>query len=351
MLALSFQHAFACVALTILFLQGLRPLAMKVGLMDFPGGRKTHLSATPLVGGLGIFSGVLLVSFSLPALLAQFAPLLTLSALVLFIGTIDDIKDLKPVVRMTGHSLIALSMAIVAENQIASFGNILYFGAIELGLLAIPVTVFATVGVINAVNMSDGVDGLSGGFMVVALGSVCVMALAGGNLALASFIALLVCSLMAFLSMNFRSPWRRKALIYLGDAGSTMLGFMLAWLLIEASQGSQALFPPVYALWFLAIPLFDTVNLLLKRPMQGESPFRAGTDHLHHILLNRGFSGGEVVFILLSISFLFALAGMLGIYYQASEAFMFELFISLFILYFLGVDRLKGKQARRSNTY
>lgn len=343
-------YFLACFAITLAALSGLRPVAAKIGLLDLPGGRKTHISATPLVGGLGIFVGVLLISLALPALLAEFASLLTLSALVLFIGTIDDIKDLKPAVRMTGHTLVALSMAVVAENQISSFGNILYFGSIEMELLAIPVTVFATVGVINAVNMSDGVDGLSGGFMVVSFGSVGVMALAGGNFGIASFVSLLLCSILAFLTLNFRRPWKRKALIYLGDAGSTMLGFMLAWLLIEASQGTQPLFAPVYALWFLAIPLFDTVNLLFKRPIRGESPFRPGTDHLHHALLSRGFSNGEVVFILLTLSFLFALAGMLGIYYEASQSFMFQLFISLFVVYFLTADKLPAKHAA-SNTY
>lgn len=340
----------ACFALTLLTLNGLRPVAGTIGLLDFPGGRKTHLSATPLVGGLGIFTSLLLVVFTLPALLAEFASLLTLSAFILFIGTIDDIKDLKPNVRLTGHCLVALSMAVVAGNQIISFGNIIYVGPVDMGILAIPVTVFATVGVINAINMSDGIDGLSGGFMVITLGSLGVMALAGGSTSIASFIALLICSILAFLTMNFRRPWKGRALVYLGDSGSTMLGFMLAWLLIDGSQGTEPLFQPVYALWFMAIPLFDTVNLLFKRPLRGQSPFQPGTDHIHHLLLSRGFSTAEVVLILLALSLLFALAGMLGIYYEASEAFMFQLFISLFILYFLGIDRLAVKQVR-SNTY
>ncbi len=336
-------YLIACFTLTLAVLNGLRPLATKVSLLDFPGGRKTHDSATPLVGGIGIFIGVLLISLALPSLLAEFAPLLLLSALVLFIGTVDDIKDLQPAVRMGGHSLVALSMAVVAENQIASFGNILYIGNIETSVLAIPITVFATIGVINAINMSDGVDGLSGGFMVIALGSVGVTALAGSNFGMASFISLLICSILAFLAMNFRRPWKRKALVYLGDAGSTMLGFILAWLLIEGSQGDERLFAPVYALWFIAIPLFDTVNLLFKRPLRGLSPFKPGTDHVHHALVSRGFSTGEIVFILLALSFLFAMAGMMGIYYEASEGFMFQLFISIFVVYLLTIDSLAAR--------
>ena len=114
--------------------------------------------------------------------------------------------------------------------------------------------------------------------------------------------------------------------MYLGDAGSTMLGFILAWTLIQASQPLEPLFAPVYALWFLAIPLFDKVNLLFKRPLRGKSPFRPGTDHVQHALLSRGYSAGGVVSILLALSLLFALVGMLSIYYKASQGFMFQLF-------------------------
>ena len=335
---------------TGLAISSLRPIAGRVGLLDLPGGRKTHINATPLVGGLGIFAGLLLSSLSVPQMLAEFSPLLILAALVLFIGVIDDIKDLKPSVRMTSHSLVALAMTVIADVEIVSFGDIIYIGEFSMGLFSVPVTVFATVGVINAINMSDGVDGLSGGLVLVSLTSLLILALAGGNFSLVNFLLLLICCVLSFLSLNFRRPWKRKALVYLGDAGSTMLGFMLAWLLIEASQGTEALFQPVYGLWFLAIPLFDAVNLLLKRPLRGDSPFRPGTDHLHHVLLSRGFSGGEVVFIILTISFLFALAGMLGFYYCANEAFMFQIFISLFILYFLTIDRLSVKQVP-PNTY
>lgn len=339
-------YLIACFAITLTALYVLRAVASNIGLLDFPGGHKTHFSATPLAGGLGIFTGLLLISLSLPPVLAEFAPLLTLSALVLIIGTIDDIKVLKPSVRMTGHVLIALFMAVVAEVQLRSIGNILYFGDIETGWLAIPLTIFATIGVINAINMSDGIDGLSGGLVLVALGSVTVLALAGGAFLLTSFLTLIICSVLAFLSMNFRRPWNKKALVFLGDAGSTMLGFIIAWLFIEYSQGREALFAPVHALWFVAIPLVDTVNLLFKRPMQGRSPFEADNDHLHHNLLSRGFSVSQVVLILLTASVLFASVGVIGYFYEISESFLFLLFLVLFLLYFLSEQRIAKVQPK-----
>lgn len=337
--------------LTGVTLYGLRPVAIRVGLVDIPGGRKTHITATPLVGGLGIFLGMLIMSILIPGALSQFGPFLSLSALVLFIGTVDDAKELTAAARMTGHTLVALVMAVVADIQLQSLGDIFYTGPITLGVLAIPFTVFATVGVINAINMSDGIDGLSGGLVIVALGFIAVLALAAGDFAKTSFITMMICSALAFLTLNFRRPWHRKALVYLGDAGSTMLGFMLAWLLIDSTQGETALFSPVYALWFMAIPLFDTVTLLIKRPLAGISPFTPGTDHLHHHLVKRGLRVEWVVLLLTSSAIFLGIVGLLGIYFEASESFMFQLFLSLFVFYFLLSDKLKPADTAGSRNY
>lgn len=325
---------------TALALTTLRPVAVRVGLVDIPGGRKTHIGATPLVGGLGIFAGLTAVTILSADILAVYAPLLSLSALIVFVGVIDDVRDLKVSVRMIGHILVALAMAIVAEVQLNSFGNLFFGESVELGVLTIPVTVFATVGVINAINMSDGIDGLTGSLVIISLTCIAVIAMQHGDITKASFIALLCCCVFAYLTMNFRRPWNRKALIYLGDAGSTLLGFILAWLLIDSSQGPAAIFPPVLALWFLAIPLFDTVNLLIKRPLRGLSPFKPGVDHLHHLLLRRGFTVPQVVLILSVSALLFAGIGLGAYFWQASDSVMFQLFLGLFLLYFLFCDRL-----------
>lgn len=318
----------------------LKPVAVRIGLVDIPGGRKTHADATPLVGGLGIFLGILAMAIVTPGMLASYAPFLSLSALILFIGTVDDAKELTPHVRMTGHALVALAMAVVAEVQLNSLGELVPGIPLQLGVLAIPITIFATVGVINAINMADGIDGLSGGLVIVALGFIALMALGGGDLNLANFCVVGICTIMAFLTLNFRRPFKLKALVYLGDAGSTMLGFMLAWLLIDSSQRAEPIFAPVYALWFLAVPLFDTVNLLIKRPLRGISPFTPGTDHLHHNLMQRGLKVEQVVALLLLVALIMGGVGLLSIRLGASQSLMFQLFIALFAIYFLFSDRI-----------
>lgn len=333
------SYIITCISLLVL-----KPIAARVGLVDtpVPGERKAHVNATPLVGGLGIFIGILCISVITQGTLAEFSSLLSLSALVLFIGTVDDAKELTVLARTIGHGLIALVMAVVAGVQLSSLGNLLTFGEISLGILSIPVTIFATLGVINAINMSDGIDGLSGALLIVALGFVGVLAFGNGHSVATSFIAIIIFSIAAFLSFNFRRPLRKKAAVYLGDAGSTMLGFMLAWLMISESQGASASFPPVYALWFLAVPLFDTVNLLIKRPFRGNSPFDPAADHLHHNLLSRGFSVEQVVLLITALALSLGGIGLVGFTLGASEPFMFFLYIGSFVVYYWVSDRVKA---------
>lgn len=318
-----------------------------MGLIDFPGGRKQHLAPTPLVGGLGIYFGTMSISLFNPVVLAHYSAMLAISALVLFIGIFDDARELKASIRMGVHAFAAWLMVVVAGNQLISFGDIVGLGVIELGLLSIPLTMFATVGVINAINMTDGIDGLSGGLVFIALFFLCIVAFDNSSLAILQFSTLLMCSLLAFLIMNFRLPWKQTAMIYLGDAGSTLLGFMLTWLIIDATQGGNAIMSPVYALWFLAIPLIDTVSLLIKRPFKGKSPFSADTDHLHHRLLKAGYSHEQTVIgMYLAGAFLGSL-GLMGYLFNASESLMFFGFMTIFVVY-MNWSRLLQKYHQRA---
>lgn len=330
---MTFMSLLGTFVLTSLSLFALKPVARRVGLLDFPGGRKQHLTPTPLVGGLGIYVGTLCISLVTPVVLAQYSALLAISALVLFVGIYDDARQLKASVRIGAHAFAAWLMAVVAGNQLLSLGNIVGLGTVELGVLAIPLTMFATVGVINAVNMTDGIDGLSGGLVFIALFYLGIVAFYAGNIALLEFATLLICALLAFLMLNFRLPWKRSAMVYLGDGGSTLLGFMLTWLVIDATQGSDTMMSPVYALWFLAIPLIDTVSLLIKRPFRGQSPFSAGTDHLHHRLVRAGYSHEQTVVGLYFAGTLMGAIGLMGYLFNASESWMFFVFMIIFVVY------------------
>ncbi|ALO46437.1 undecaprenyl/decaprenyl-phosphate alpha-N-acetylglucosaminyl 1-phosphate transferase [Pseudohongiella spirulinae] len=329
-------------AVTCFALLALRPLASRVGLIDIPGGRKTHQTPTPMIGGLGIYLGTLAICMLSPVLMNDYLILLAISGLVLFVGVLDDLFDIRASLRMSMHAVAAWVMAVSAGIQIRSFGDILFLGPVELGLLAVPVTLFATVGVINAVNMSDGLDGLSGGLVVIALVMLSIAALSSGQSSILSFSQILIVSLLAFLAFNFRLLWKKSALVYLGDAGSTLLGFILAWLVIAASQGENAFIAPVTALWFLAVPLIDTVSLLIRRPLQGRSPFSPGRDHLHHRLLNAGFNVKQTVLMMHGAAIVFGLIGLAGHFAALPDGMMFTGFLALFAIYMFVSRRLLG---------
>jgi UDP-GlcNAc:undecaprenyl-phosphate/decaprenyl-phosphate GlcNAc-1-phosphate transferase len=326
---------FSSFFVTTASLFALKPVARKVGLLDHPGGRKTHANPTPLIGGLGIYLGIFIITYFNPTVFNHYSLMLGISAFVLFIGMVDDYQHQSVWIRMGSQAIAASLMYFAANIQLTSFGDILFIGDISIGFLSYPLTVIATVGVINAVNMSDGVDGLSGGMVAIALSFLGVIAWQEGNTTLLAFIAILLSALLAFLALNFRLPWKKTAMVYLGDSGSTFLGFVLAWLFIEATQGENAIMPPVLALWFLALPLMDTIVLLIKRPLEGKSPFQPGRDHLHHKLLNMGFSNKRVVLSLYVAGVVIGLIGLAIHQEMVFESFAFFIFLGLFVVYLL----------------
>lgn len=336
--------------LTCTILLALRPAAGPMGLLDIPGGRKTHQNPTPMIGGLGIYLSLLLICLFSPTVWAEFKWLLVISGLVLISGVIDDMFELRASVRILIQAAAAWAMAFTAGVQLSSFGDVVFIGPITLGLMALPLTMFATVGVVNAINMSDGLDGLSAGVVTIALIMLSVAALVGGDGVFLGFSQILIVSLLAFLAFNFRHLWKKKkgALMYLGDAGSTFLGFILTWLIIAASQGPDAFIAPVTALWILAIPLMDTVNLLVRRPLRGESPFKPGRDHLHHRLLNAGFDARQTVLIIHAATFITGSIGLAGYFLNIPEGLMFMAFMLVFTIYTTASWAALRPQTRRS---
>lgn len=322
---------FACLIAILL----LRPVARKVGLVDSPGGRKTHSGDTPLIGGLGIYLGLLAGACINPEMLAHYQPLLLISTLLLAIGLIDDFYPLPAIVRLGVQVLAAWLMCTVGENQLVSLGRLVGDWEMFLSRYTVVMTIFATVGVINAINMIDGMDGLSGGMVTICLAFLAITAgITGNNPALLQLSVTLIACLAAFLLLNFRAAIKKPALIYLGDSGSMMLGFMLAWVLIESSQGFEnRVIPATVALWFVAIPLMDTVYLFIARPLSGKSPFEPGTDHLHHLMALHGMGKDKVVLLLYAAGVLLGMGGLLVFTMPAMERYALFIFLFLFLLY------------------
>ncbi|MBN1238911.1 MAG: undecaprenyl/decaprenyl-phosphate alpha-N-acetylglucosaminyl 1-phosphate transferase [Gammaproteobacteria bacterium] len=333
---MSSAAAFGCL-ITVLVLAILQPLAGKLGLTDLPTHRKSHEGEVPLVGGLAIYVG-----FVTTCLLLglhndrQVAAFIYAGGLLLAVGAVDDRVELSPVARLAAQTSAALILCF-SGTVVESFGELLIPGhELTLGALAIPFTVFATVALINAVNMSDGIDGLAGSQTLISLAGVTAVAAIAGGLHVLPPLLALGGAVVAFLAFNLRSRWRARAAVFLGDAGSNFLGLGLAWVLIRLSQNDSAYLLPAAALWFVSLQVFDTVEVVARRLMRKRSPFDADREHLHHVFLLAGFSVNETVLVMGLLATGSGLVGILAAVLQPPEGAVFFGFVLCGAL-FLGV--------------
>jgi len=208
---------------------------------------------------------------------------------------------------------------------------------LALGPLAVPLTIFATVGVLNAVNMVDGLDGLAASLVLIAIIALGVIAWAGGDVQDIVILGLLGATILAFLLFNLRL--RGRALVFMGDAGSLFLGFVLVWFLVALSQGEQRLLAPVTALWLFALPLIDTILMLVRQMVLGRSPFLADQEHFHHILLAASFGPKQTLVRMLLLALAAACIGLAGHFLGVPEHWMFFGFLGLLALHFQMIMR------------
>ena len=323
--------------LTLLVTPVLIWAAHHYGFLDHPDERKHHQGATPAVGGLAMAIAIAICAWWRFSGHEIFWTMFAATSAIVVIGFLDDWKKLPVAVRFSVQGAAALAVSMVAGVQLAQLGNLFGSGAIVLGVSSIPLTVFAVVGVANALNLSDGMDGLAGGLALIATMFIAVIAFLSDKQITLDGLLILGGVLIGFLFFNMRFSWQPRARVFMGDCGSLMLGFLLAWAAIRVTQDQRHAFPPAAALWFFAIPLWDTVSLMLRRMLKGKSPFHPGRDHLHHILLRVGYTDSQVVRFILLVALACGLVGFWGWLAGVSDAVLFYGFLALFALYFAGV--------------
>ena len=320
--------------------------APALGMLDSPGGRKTHTHAVPLVGGLAVFVALLFtaVLFDVAPRMGYF--LLALAA-VIAVGLWDDVAEISPRIKFAIQILASSIMVWGAGVQLHSVGDLIGWRSIGLSILAVPLTVFAIVGVVNAINMMDGLDGLAGSISLVAFTWFALVEAQSALEAQATTTILLCGALAGFLVFNVRHAWQRRARVFLGDAGSLMLGFALGWFAIDLTQGPGRSFPPIAALYVLLLPLADCVSLMIRRLRAGKSPFVGDRGHIHHYLLARGFTPSQTLAILVGISVAFGAIGYFAWLFKIREAFLFYPFFFGFFAYHAWIGREWERIERR----
>jgi UDP-GlcNAc:undecaprenyl-phosphate/decaprenyl-phosphate GlcNAc-1-phosphate transferase len=330
----TFVAAFLGFGLTLGLIRFLAPRAERYGLIDYPGGgRKHHTGKTPIVGGLAIMAGFSLTSL-LAGFTAQLHPAFWASFFIIALtGAFDDRFDLGPYIKLAAQIAAALLMIYWGEHILHSLGELVSAKPLTLGRFAVPLTMFAVIGVVNAVNLCDGADGLAGGLVFIAVFWIAMMSAASANAGtLAPALGLLGC-IAAFLVFNLRSPWRSRAAIFLGDAGSLSLGFVLAWLTVDATREGSQLFAPITAIWLVAIPISDTIVCMSRRLLRGQSPFRGDRTHLHHILIDLGMPVARAVALIHLLAFVLAGVGVAGWAMRVPDHVMFYAAMAVFAAY------------------
>jgi UDP-GlcNAc:undecaprenyl-phosphate GlcNAc-1-phosphate transferase len=331
---------FTAFGVTCFLLWLLRPLAVRIGLVDQPGERKRHNGDVALIGGIAMFIGAVFSVLTLDSSLAAYRPFFAGTTLLILVGILDDFRELPSWARFAAQIVAGLIMTLWGGVVVTDLGAITGAGNVHLGIWAVPFTVFATIGVINALNMVDGADGLGGGIALISLSLLAWIAYTGGRHAEAVVLLLLICTVVAFLLFNARLPGRKHALVFMGDAGSMFLGFALAWFAVSLSQGSDRAMTPVTALWVLALPLIDTVSIMIRRSMAGRLLFAAARDHFHHVLLDSGRSVRQTVSIMLGMTTTAGAVGVAWLYAGLSESVSFVGFLILGVVHLWIFGRL-----------
>ena len=295
-------------ALTLLVQWLLHPVAHRLDLLDHPKGRKDHAHPTPITGGLAMAVGILVTVWATPEVMGSAWIAFSLASTVLIVvGLLDDKYDLPWWLRIGAHVVAALIMALMGGVQIEQLGPVFGLGDTSLGILSLPFTVFATVGLINAINMIDGADGLAGSLVLTALVMLVAASLYAGNGVMADRVLIMVGAVAAFLWFNLRFPWQPRAKLFMGNAGSAFLGFVIAWVSFRLTQNPGHPVSPILALWLIPVPVMDTLVLMARRLRDGQSPFKADHNHIHHVLRGSGLSPMQ------KVAFLSVFSGVCGL--------------------------------------
>ena len=319
---------------TLLFVLALRPLAFAVGLVDKPGGRKNHEGHVPLIGGVAIFAGLATAGPSIQGALVIAPSLVAASALLVIVGVLDDRFDLPPSVRFLAHVIATLVMTVGAGVVAHNIGPVFFGGDVLLGPTAILFTILVAGSSINAFNMFDGSDGVAGGQAVACLVGLGTAEIMAGQLDHLGIVLVVAGSIAGFLVFNLPFASTGRMRIFMGDAGSTLLGFVLAWISVSMSQGPDRVIAPVTVLWIGALPLLDFFCSMVRRVLDGRSPFHADAEHLHHVLRRAGLTSMQIFLAESAAGLLFGAVGIAGYVLGVHDGVMFFGLLGLAVVYY-----------------
>ncbi len=275
-------------------------LGARLALVDRPDDRKQHIGNVPLAGGIAIFLTLLFGIYVLGIEPYNYS-MLVIACAVFIVGVFDDFRHISASARLLIQFVAGILLATYGSIVITNVGNLLAMGDIPLLMLSVPLTALAVAGLCNAYNMIDGVDGLAASTIALPLLALYLLALHSGH-PHADILLLMLVPLGVFLVFNLGPGSRLIPKMFLGDAGSVTLGFLVTASLVHFSQGQQALIKPVTALWLVTVPLMDMLATMLRRYRRGHKLMKADRSHLHHTLMDMGLGKRQVLALLVIYS-------------------------------------------------
>ena len=330
----SFAFTFATTPLV-------RRFAFKIGAIDIPkDNRRMHKKPTPRIGGLAIIFGFTVATLCFAQPSRQLYGTLAGAAIIAVMGVIDDCKNLPAKLKFVIQIIAALVVVFAGDIKIDVFTNPNFLSDNPYWVLpewlSVTLTVIWIVFITNAVNFIDGLDGLAAGVSAIMSISLVFISIRVGEYSIAILGIALMGACFGFLPFNFN-----PAKIFMGDTGSTFLGFMLATLSIQGVFKSYAVISFAVPLLILGLPLFDALFAMIRRILRGQSPMTADRGHLHHRLVDMGFSQKQTVFIL------YAISGVLGItaVLLAESGVLRALLLVICVLILLLIGSMLGKNS------
>jgi len=313
------EHAIilaVAIGVTLVTTPVVRVVGLRWGIVSHAGGRHVHQGSIPRIGGVGMFAGLLAAvavrclgetswgwqpALTIPG--SPAFPVLAGTTVIFAIGLLDDVVDLSPGKKFLGQ-LLAAGITVAGGVRIEFFSNPFTGGIVLLGLLAVPITLLWMVSFANIINLIDGLDGLAAGVAAIAAASLLALALES-NQPVAAFLAVVIIGVcIGFLRYNFH-----PASIFMGDSGALFLGFALACIALTGVMKSVAAIALAVPILIVGVPVFDTLSAIIRRRRHGRPIGEADKGHIHHRLLERGFSQRQTVLIIYIWSAALAVGG------------------------------------------
>jgi UDP-GlcNAc:undecaprenyl-phosphate/decaprenyl-phosphate GlcNAc-1-phosphate transferase len=276
--------------------------AIDTGAVDIPDERKVHKRAIPRIGGVAICMAWLFSLLVYVDMTREVRGILAGSLIIFFTGFIDDLYGLSPKKKFIGQIIACIITITVGHITISTLGNLFGFGTLMVPeLLTVPFTILAVVGIVNAFNLMDGLDGLAGGISTIALTALLILGYLTGSYLMISLCAALLGGVLGFLKYNIH-----PARIFMGDTGSLLVGFVIAFLAVLLTQSAGSQVQPLIPVLILGLPIADTIRVMGCRMLKRKSPFSPDKTHVHHRFLDLGLDHRRTVTIIYGLSLIMA---------------------------------------------